>query len=89
MMCFLNSVRDAEYFDLAWFDEDRKGLYTLGYRDSSAAELTSIARMLIERGILESGEDAPNQGVGFYGATSLYVLTPLGRALELPGGDLS
>lgn len=81
MICFVNSVRDTNSFDLAWFDEDRKGLYALGKRDSSAEELRSIARTLIERGILESGEDAPNQGTGVYGGESLYVFTPLGRAL--------
>jgi hypothetical protein len=81
MIAFINDVRDSEWFDLAWFDEDRKGLYTLGQRDSSEAELKTIAQLLMERGILEGGEDASFCGLLGYGVERLYVLTPLGRTL--------
>jgi|GEM_PF-2410540 len=81
MIAFINDVRDTEWFDLAWFDEDRKGIYTLGQRDSSEAELKTIARLLMERGILEGGEDTGFHGLVGYGVERLYVLTPLGRSL--------
>ncbi|MCI0614671.1 hypothetical protein L0244_16910 [bacterium] len=81
MITFLNSVRKVDYFDLALFDEDRKGLYSLGYRDSSESEIKRIARALINRGILATGEDALNYGIGIYGASSFYEISPLDRAL--------
>jgi len=80
MMYFLGTIRSETTFDLYPFDLDRKGLYSLGYRESSEQELRAIARMLIELGILKVG-DPGHPCTRVYGGTPEYIITPLGKAV--------
>ncbi len=77
---FLGTIESRDWFDLYVFDPDRKGLYGLGERDSSEEELRSIARRLIELGVLRSGDPGrPKERV--YGAAPEYLVTSLGKAV--------
>jgi len=80
LLSFLETVQSYDAFDLYPFDPDRKGLYGLGYWDSSERELRSLARRLISLGILEPSDPGPPQ-FRVYGAVPEYVFTPLGRAV--------
>lgn len=80
LFAFLETVQSEESFDLYPFDPDRKGLYALGHRDSSEQELRSLARRLITLGLLEPGGPGPREH-RVYGAVSVYVVTPFGRAV--------
>ncbi|MHC4686160.1 MAG: hypothetical protein ACYTEW_17855 [Planctomycetota bacterium] len=80
-MWFLGTVGHMSTFDLYPFDPDRKGLYGLGYRDSSETELRTIARDLITLGLIESGGDPGPPERRVYGAVPEYRVTPLGKAV--------
>lgn len=86
-MHFLGVIGPMEQFDLYPFDLDRKGLYELAFRDSSEAELRTVAKRLIDLGILVAG-DPGRPGDQAYGAVQEYVVTDLGRAVhdKLPDG---
>jgi len=77
---FLGTIGSLDYFDLYPFDPDRKGLYSLGYRESSEPELRQIARELIKLGVLRPGEPGPPDK-RVYGAAKEYEVTQLGKAL--------
>lgn len=79
-MCFMGIIGSLDHFDLYPFDPDRKGLYGVGYRDSSEAELRSIARELIGLDLLESGNPGPPEK-RFYGTVPEYYVTALGKAV--------
>lgn len=79
-MCFMGKIGNKDYFDLCPFDPDRKGLYELGYRESSEGELRRLARDLIDQGLLR-GEDAGPMEKRIYGASSEYMVTTLGKAV--------
>jgi len=84
-MAFLGVVGSMESFDLYQFDPDRKDVYSLSHRGSSEEELRTIARWLIDRGVLSSGDPVPPIA-RTYGATPEYSVTPLGTAIwkQLP-----
>lgn len=77
---FMGTVGRYESFDLYLFDPDRKGLYGIGYRDSTERELRSIARRLISLGLLAPG-DPGQPGQLPYGARPEYLVTELGAAV--------
>lgn len=83
---FMGTVGGFDAFDLAPFDPDRKGLYGIGYRDSSERELRGIARQLISLGLLTPGDPGP-PGSFAYGGRAEYRVTELGSAVwqRLPG----
>jgi hypothetical protein len=70
-------------FDLYPFDFDRKGLYSLGYKDCSEEHLREIARKLIEYGILRPAEPIPPEKGKIYGGAPDYYITELGKAVAL------
>lgn len=79
-MHFLGTIGSMDWFDLYLFDPDRKGLYVLGERDSSEEELRSVARGLIQLGVLTSGDPGwPEARV--YGGVRHYLVTALGKAV--------
>lgn len=79
-MWFMGTIGGMDTFDLNPFDQDRKGLYQLGYRDSSEDELRHVARDLIDLSLLK-GEDAGPLEKRVYGATPEYRVTSLGKAV--------
>jgi len=70
-------------FDLSVFDPDRKGLYSLSYKDCSEEHLREIARKLIEYGILRPAEPVPPEKGKIYGVTPDYYITEFGTAIAL------
>lgn len=70
-------------FDLYPFDPDRKGLYSLGYKDCSEEHLREIAQKLIEYGILRPAEPIPPEKGKIYGVTPDYYITELGKTVAL------
>lgn len=79
---FLHAVRSYEDgFDLQAFDPDRKGLYALPNGDCTVQELKSIARNLIELGVLQSSDKVIPYWQRIYGCTCEYRLTQLGKSI--------
>ena len=79
-MRFLWAVREHDCFDLALFDPGRDGIYGLVDRDVTEKFLRHIARLLIDRGLLEAGDPGPIRR-RVYGGTPEYRITSLGEAV--------